>query len=94
MTTDPVVAGCYFVASLCVVYKLAFLVRQIAPLHSAAVLVFRLLAVFAGTIIIYRMVQVAQGVKQAEWFDVLTQIGWCFLLYFTIVILGRRKRVW
>ena len=94
MTEQAVVTAAYVIASTCVVYKLAFLVRQVALLDDIFVMAFRLFAAFGGTVIIFRMVQLAEGHKDVEWFDVATQIGWCCILYFIIVVVGRRRKVW
>lgn len=94
MTGQAFITLAYVIASLCVVYKLAFLVRQAAQLSNVAAHVFRALAVLAGTAILYRMVRAVEGGDQMEWVDVLQQLGWCAILYFIIVVVGRRKNVW
>jgi len=94
MSELQVVAGLYVLASLCVVYKLAFLIRQSACLPSSMVFAIRLVGVLAGTNIIVRIIGVTMGDVAVEVFDVTTQLAWCFILYCGIVALGRKKQVW
>jgi len=94
VTAQAAIVVAYFVASLCVVYKLAYLVRQAAPLAGLAAFAFRILAVLAGTAMLYRMVQVVRGDEVVQWIDVAHQLGWCLILYFIIVMVGRKKNVW
>lgn len=94
MSDYQVVAGLYVLASICVVYKLAYLVRQTATLPNLIVYSIRIVAVGAGTLIIWRVVEVTEGEVTAEPFDVMLQIAWCFVLYSIIMLLGRRKHVW
>lgn len=94
MSDYQVVAGLYVLASICVVYKLAYLVRQTAALPNFVVYPVRIVAVSAGTLIIWRVVEVTEGEVTAEAFDVALQIAWCVVLYSVIMLLGRRRHVW
>lgn len=84
----------YVITSVCVVYKLAYLIRQSAALPSTAAHVSRFVALFAGTAIVIRMNEAVQGEVTVEPFDVGMQLLWCVILYFVINMVGRRKSVW
>lgn len=94
MTDYQVIAWLYALASICVVYKLAFLVRQTAQLPSIVAVAARVLFVAVGTVIVFRVAQVMAGDATAELFDVAVQIAWCAMLYTTIMVLGYRKHIW
>lgn len=94
MSDYQMLTALYVLASICVVYKLAYLVRQMAFLPSHIILVVRIVAVGLGMVIIYRVVAVTQGDAIAEPSDVVLQIAWCCILYSIIMLLGRRKHIW
>lgn len=91
---DHVVPALYVLASVCVVYKLAYLVRQAASLPNIGVLVVRFVAVFAGTLLVWRVVEVTDGKIAVAPVDIALQLAWCVILYLVINAIGRRKRVW
>lgn len=94
MACFEVWTGLYVITSVCVVYKLAYLIRQAAALPHISAHLTRLGALFAGTLIAFRMMEAAKGKVVVDPFDVGMQLLWCVILYFVITMLGRRKHVW
>lgn len=94
MANDHVLTCLYVLASVCVVYKLAFLIRQAASIRTMPIRLMRVAAVVAGTIIVWRTIEVTEGEIALEPFDLLMQVIWCVVLYLFISVLGRKKRVW
>jgi len=84
----------YVLASVCVVYKLAYFIRQTARLPNPVIQPMRLVAALLGTAIIYRLVQLVDRKAWVEDFDAILQLGWCAILYLIILMVGRRKHVW
>lgn len=94
MLDYQLVIGFYLLASLCVVYKLAYFVRQSAPVSNPIIQPMRFIAVAIGTGIIYRVIQVTDQHAWVEAYDAVSQIMWCAILYLIIVAFGRKKQVW
>lgn len=84
----------YVMASLCVVYKLAYFVRQSAFVQGSLIQPLRWMAVLIGTGVIYRVIQVTDSKAWVEMFDAVSQIMWCVILYLLILMIGRKKRAW
>ena len=84
----------YVLASICVVYKLAYFIRQTASLPSAIMQPMRLIAALLGTAIIWRVIQIIDRRAWVEDFDAIMQLGWCAILYLIILMVGCRKHVW
>lgn len=94
MPNDHVLTCLYVLASVCVVYKLAYLIRQAASIRTMPIRVMRIAAVLAGTAIVWRTIEVTEGKIAPQPFDLLMQVIWCVILYLFISVLGRKKRVW
>lgn len=80
--------------ALCIVYKLAYLVRQSAPLPPFLARPFRILAVMLGTLITYRAAITVQSTQVPHVLDILINLAWCAVLAAIIVMLGRSRHVW
>jgi hypothetical protein len=84
----------YVLGAICIVYKLAFLIRQTASLPAPVVLVFRLAGVTLGTVVIMQALEVFNDRAQVGPSAVAMQAAWCLVLASIIIIIGRRQKAW
>lgn len=84
----------YVLGAICIVYKLAFLIRQIARLPAPLAILIRAAGLLMGTLVALRAVHVFDEREHIAPYDVFVQLGWCLLLATVIVLIGRRRKVW
>ena len=84
----------YVMGAICIVYKLAYFIRQLAHLPDSLVCFLRIVALVLGTLIAFRAVHVFEQRSHIGPFDVAVQFAWCALMAAVIISLGRRRKVW
>ena len=94
MDTGVAMELAYVLGAICIVYKLAFIIRQTAGFPAPLVLLLRLVALSLGTLVALRAVHVFDNREEVELWDVGAQLAWCCLLVLLIVRVGQRQRAW
>ena len=94
MTTELAMELAFVFGAICVVYKLAFLLRQTAFLPAAMVLPFRIAGLALGTVICLKATQVVDDSVDVQPLDLALLLACCVFLISVIVIVGRRRKVW
>lgn len=70
----------YFLAALCIAYKLAWIARQVAALPGRAQLALRGACILLGVIIMCRAAIRFFMPDPASAFDIVRELGWCIFL--------------
>ena len=94
MTEAHLLHALFGLSALCIVYKLAYLVRQSAALPGPVVRPFRVLAVTLGTLITFQVATSVDAQETPSISDILINISWCAVLAAIIVMVGRGRHVW
>lgn len=94
MTTELAMELAFVFGAICVVYKLAFLLRQTAFLPAAMVQPFRIAGLVLGTVICLKATQVVDDSVDVQPLDLALLLACCVFLISVIVIVGRRRKVW
>jgi uncharacterized membrane protein len=84
----------YVLGTACIVYKLAFLIRQTAGLSLYMAMAFRIVCFTFGCAAAFRAFIVIDQGRPIEAVDLVMQLALCAVLIFTIVQVGRRQKVW
>jgi peptidoglycan biosynthesis protein MviN/MurJ (putative lipid II flippase) len=84
----------YALSGSCIVYKLAYLLRQTAHLTGQHVVIFRVLMIAAATLIILRTADALDMRDRIPVELVISRGVWCGILVYFILLIGRTRKVW
>lgn len=94
MTEAHLLQIVFAMTALCVVYKLAYLVRQVASFDTPVARGFRILATLVGTGITLVVVNMVATNDKVTVSGILMNLAMCVILATIIVSIGRSRRVW
>jgi hypothetical protein len=94
MGTEFAMELAYVLGAICIVYKLAYLIRLTASLPEPLVLVFRLAGVTLGTMVIGQALRVFDEGAHVGVMTVVGQWSLCLVLASVIVLMGRSRKAW
>jgi hypothetical protein len=94
MTTELALELAYVLGAICVVYKLAFLLRQTAFLPAPMVFPFRMAGLAIGTAICLKTARVVDSRADVSALDLAMLLACCAFLISVILIIGRRRNAW
>ena len=75
----------YALTSLCIIYKMAFIVRMLPLKGSFSSNVLRIMCAVVATIVAIKALGRFSGGDTAEWFDIIRELSWCGFLVAAIV---------
>ena len=80
----------YALTALCIIYKMAFIIRAIPLKGSLASNLLRIICAVVATIVAIKALGRFNGGDTAEWFDIIRELSWCSFLVAAIVVLKER----
>lgn len=84
----------YSLVTLCVVYKLGYIARQVGSSDGRLSWSLRFSAGCVGTIIVWNAIsRFGQG-DSAQWLDISRELAWCAFLLSSVFLLRRRLGNW
>ena len=84
----------YLLAAICVIYKLAWISRQVTVVESISSLPIRLASGLVGTIILARALWRFMDDDAAAWIDIGRELSWCLFLFTAIVWVRQKTGSW
>ena len=84
----------YGIAALCVVYTMAFIIRQVPKKHGLAFDALRIMSALVATIVAFKALSRFQGGDPAQWFDIIREFSWCLFLKSAICVLREKLGNW
>jgi len=84
----------YLLVSICVIYKLAWVGRQVSNVPGKASTLVRITGGLVGTVILLKAMWRFEANDPAEWLDILRELLWCCFLFSSIVWLRTKTGHW
>ena len=80
----------YALTALCIIFKMAFIVREIPLKGTLATNILRVMCAVVATIVAIKALARFNGGDTAEWFDIIRELSWCSFLVAATVVLKER----
>lgn len=85
--TDHAMDILYLMMAICIVYKLAWIARQVSDMPGGAPRALRAACLAIGLVMIARAAMRFMTYDPAEWIDCLRELAWCVFLAAAIATL-------
>jgi hypothetical protein len=84
----------YAFTALCIIYKMAFIIRQVPTKASISASLLRVMCAVVATIVAMKALNRFDGADVATWFDIVRELSWCGFLATAIVVLKEKFGNW
>lgn len=84
----------YAMTAACIIYKMAFIARQVPVRGSLAVKALRVTGAIVATIVAMKAFNRFEGGDAATWFDIIRELSWCGFLAAAIWVLKEKFGNW